>query len=138
MVFSQVDISAYKCLQLLFSMQFMSTPAHHAALTLQVLVLEMLKAWGDAGLCRHVEDMQRSYARRAAVTVAAADKHLQGLASWRAPQVGLPVPPHLDAVDVLIAHVQHPSPYADASLVGYTGFRQFRVLRPKVHQVVHA
>jgi kynurenine/2-aminoadipate aminotransferase len=56
---------------------------------LQVLVLEMLKAWGDAGLRNHVEDMQRSYARRAAVTIAAADKHLYGLASWRAPQVQL-------------------------------------------------
>lgn len=54
----------------------------------QVLVAEMLKAWGDAGLRAHVEDMQRSYARRAAVTLAAAEKHLQGLASWRAPQVG--------------------------------------------------
>jgi DNA-binding transcriptional MocR family regulator len=47
----------------------------------------MLQAWGDAGLCRHVEDMQRSYARRASVIVAAADEHLKDVASWRAPQV---------------------------------------------------
>lgn len=50
--------------------------------------MEMLRAWGDEGLRSHVANMQRSYARRAAVVVAAAVKHLSGLASWRAPQVG--------------------------------------------------
>ena len=62
----------------------------HQTLQSQVLVLEMLKAWGNTGLCRHVEDMQRSYARRASVIVAAADEHLKDVASWRAPQVGFP------------------------------------------------
>lgn len=56
---------------------------------LQVMVTEMLSAWGDAGLAAHVADMQRSYARRAGVILAAAEKRLPGLASWLAPQVML-------------------------------------------------
>lgn len=75
-----------------------STPSHFTAFSQklrqtpmlpQVLVMEMLRAWGDAGLRSHVEDMQRSYHRRASVTLAAAEKHLKGLASWRAPEVGI-------------------------------------------------
>jgi len=57
--------------------------------TTQVMVAEMLQAWGEEGLEGHVRNMQLEYGRRAGVVLAAAEKHLVGVASWRAPQAGM-------------------------------------------------
>lgn len=60
-----------------------------ACATTQVLVSEMIQAWGPAGLEAHTCTMQRSYAHRAQVVLAAAEKHLTGLAEWTTPSAGM-------------------------------------------------
>ena len=55
----------------------------------QVVVSEMLNAWGPAGFERHICSMQREYAQRAAVIQAAAEQHLTGLADWTQPAAGM-------------------------------------------------
>ena len=55
----------------------------------QVIVSEMLNAWGPSGFERHISAMQREYAQRAAVIQAAAEEHLSGLAEWTRPAAGM-------------------------------------------------
>lgn len=57
--------------------------------TTQVLVTEMLAAWGRGGLERHVTKMQAAYAHRADVITKAAKEHLSDVATWRQPQAGM-------------------------------------------------
>ena len=72
----------------------------------------MLEAWGEAGLRAHVTSMQAAYAHRASVLTAAAEKHLSGLASWRAPQVdgfaSLPSQPQRCGADLPLCHHKLP------------------------------
>ncbi|EIE19767.1 PLP-dependent transferase [Coccomyxa subellipsoidea C-169] len=56
---------------------------------IQVVVAEMLDAWGEAGFEAHVRAMQTEYAQRAAVVQAAAERHLAGLAEWQPPAAGM-------------------------------------------------
>ena len=56
---------------------------------MQVMVSEMLSAWGPAGFERHICSMQREYAQRAAVIQAGAEQHLTGLAEWTRPAAGM-------------------------------------------------
>ncbi len=44
----------------------------------QVLVVELLKAWGEEGFFQHVDKVKEFYQHRRDVMVAAADKHLKG------------------------------------------------------------
>lgn len=60
-----------------------------ACSTTQVMVSEMLEAWGRPGLENHVLAMQHSYARRAGIVLKAAEQHLKGLATWVPPQGGM-------------------------------------------------
>lgn len=55
----------------------------------QVVVAQMLAAWGDAGLCAHLRRVQAAYATRAALCCAAAATHLTGLADWTPPAAGM-------------------------------------------------
>lgn len=55
----------------------------------QVILAEILDAWGDRGLQRHLEKVQRVYAERAAALIAAATVELTGLARWQAPTAGM-------------------------------------------------
>jgi kynurenine/2-aminoadipate aminotransferase len=56
---------------------------------LQVVVSEMLEAWGEKGFEEHVASMQHEYGQRAAVMQAAAKEHLAGLAKWQPPSAGM-------------------------------------------------
>ena len=49
---------------------------------LQVLVSEMLSAWGPAGLEAHTRTMQEAYARRARTVLAAAGAGTGGTQKW--------------------------------------------------------
>jgi DNA-binding transcriptional MocR family regulator len=55
----------------------------------QVLVLEMLRAWGEEGLHAHLCRLQREYAEKAAAVHAAAVEELRGLAEWHPPRAGM-------------------------------------------------
>ena len=59
------------------------------ALPAQVIVCEILSAWGPAGFDRHICSMQSEYAHRAAVIQSAAEQHLTGLADWTRPAAGM-------------------------------------------------
>lgn len=58
-------------------------------MAVQVVVSEILNAWGPAGFERHICSMQQEYAQRAAVIQAAAEQHLAGLAEWTQPAAGM-------------------------------------------------
>ncbi|KAL6762697.1 pyridoxal phosphate-dependent transferase [Haematococcus lacustris] len=55
----------------------------------QVIVAQLLQAWGRAGFTTFVQQQQALYARRAAVAAAAARHHLAGLATWASPSAGM-------------------------------------------------
>lgn len=55
----------------------------------QVVINEILQAWGREGLETHLKRMQSEYQQRAAVIQQAAEKHLTGLAEWQAPRAGM-------------------------------------------------
>ncbi|KAJ9525826.1 hypothetical protein QJQ45_009302 [Haematococcus lacustris] len=55
----------------------------------QVIVAQLLQAWGRAGFTAFVQQQQALYARRAAVAAAAARQHLAGLATWASPSAGM-------------------------------------------------
>lgn len=55
----------------------------------QTVVASALAAWGDAGLDRHLRQIQAEYARRCAVLCCAASRELSGLAEWQAPRAGM-------------------------------------------------
>lgn len=57
--------------------------------TSQVIVSEMMEAWGQRGLEAHVTAMQTAYSRRAHVITSAAAEHLSDVATWREPQAGM-------------------------------------------------
>lgn len=59
------------------------------ACCVQVLLAELLRAWGDAGFEAHVRKVQACYARKAAALVDACSRQLQGLAEWQAPAAGM-------------------------------------------------
>ena len=58
-------------------------------MNVQVVVSEMLNAWGPTGFDRHICSMQSEYAQRAAVIQAAVEEHLTGLADWTRPAAGM-------------------------------------------------
>jgi DNA-binding transcriptional MocR family regulator len=55
----------------------------------QAVVSGALTAWGDAGLDAHLRRIQAEYAKRCAIVVAAAKRHLTGLAEWTLPRGGM-------------------------------------------------
>jgi DNA-binding transcriptional MocR family regulator len=55
----------------------------------QLMTWQLLHAWGDEGLERHVRQMQGEYARRAAILHEAAQRELAGLAEWERPTAGM-------------------------------------------------
>ncbi|CAL8471435.1 g10977 [Coccomyxa elongata] len=55
----------------------------------QVVIAEMLEAWGDQGFEAHVRAMQAEYGERASVIQTAAQRHLAGLAEWQPPAAGM-------------------------------------------------
>ena len=55
----------------------------------QVVIAEMLEAWGDQGFEAHVRAMQAEYGERASVIQASAQRHLAGLAEWQPPAAGM-------------------------------------------------
>lgn len=55
----------------------------------QAVAGALLEAWGDAGLEAHLRRVQGEYARRCAITLAAADRELAGVAEWTAPNAGM-------------------------------------------------
>lgn len=57
--------------------------------TVQVIIAEMLEAWGEEGFQGHVRAMQAEYSQRAAVVQAAAERHLAGLVEWQPPAAGM-------------------------------------------------
>ena len=55
----------------------------------QVILGSMLESWGESGLKRHVEFMQRSYRHRCRTLVHAAKKHLGDKVSFVTPSAGM-------------------------------------------------
>eukprot|EP00891_Asterochloris_glomerata_P003670 jgi/Astpho2/3670/fgenesh1_pg.00059_%23_23_t len=53
--------------------------------TTQVMIAVMMQHWGNVGLDKHLKDIQGQYRRRAGLMHTAAQKHLRGLAEWKAP-----------------------------------------------------
>jgi len=51
--------------------------------------LDTVKGWGEAGLHRHLQQLQLAYARRRGYLLAACKKHLEGLCRWSAPEFGM-------------------------------------------------
>lgn len=56
---------------------------------MQVVVSELVDAWGMDGFEAFVRKQQAMYARRAAVASSAAREHLQGLATFKEPTAGM-------------------------------------------------
>lgn len=55
----------------------------------QVLTHSLLARWGEEGLHVHLERIQRIYLARLQTLLAAAERHLAGLATWRRPSGGM-------------------------------------------------
>jgi len=66
-----------------------STSTHNGSPFAMAALHALLEHWGEAGLHAHIERMRTEYRRRLHVILGAADKHLAGLASWRAPKAGM-------------------------------------------------
>lgn len=60
-----------------------------ACSTTQVVLHELLQAWGDAGFEAFVAQLQRQYRRQAQAAHAAATAHLADLAEWRPVDAGM-------------------------------------------------
>lgn len=57
--------------------------------TLQVMVHGVLKQWGPTGFKEHIDKVKAFYKKRRDLMITAADKHLKGLATYKAPQGGM-------------------------------------------------
>lgn len=55
----------------------------------QVMIHEVLEAWGNEGLQTHLKKMQTEYKKRAAIVQEAAEKQLSKYAEWTAPRAGM-------------------------------------------------
>ncbi|KAL4972921.1 pyridoxal phosphate-dependent transferase [Aspergillus desertorum] len=75
--------------------------------TTQLLALSLLRHWGQAGFLAHCAEAAEVYRRRRDVFVAAAERHLQGRATWAVPTAGmfvwleLKLPPGEDSFELL-------------------------------------
>ncbi|KAL4998923.1 pyridoxal phosphate-dependent transferase [Aspergillus recurvatus] len=75
--------------------------------TTQLLALSSLRHWGHAGFLRHCAEAAGVYCRRRDVLIAAAERHLQGRATWVVPTAGmfvwleLGLPPGEDSFELL-------------------------------------
>ncbi|EAA66872.1 hypothetical protein AN8519.2 [Aspergillus nidulans FGSC A4] len=75
--------------------------------TTQLLALSLLRHWGQAGFLKHCAEAAEVYRRRRDVFVSAAERHLQGRATWVVPTAGmfvwleLKLPPEMDSFELL-------------------------------------
>ncbi|KAL6231523.1 hypothetical protein BDW75DRAFT_243821 [Aspergillus navahoensis] len=75
--------------------------------TTQLIALSLLRHWGHAGFLTHCAEAAEVYRRRRDVFVAAAERHLQGRATWVVPTAGmfvwleLKLPPREDSFELL-------------------------------------
>ncbi|KAL3432972.1 pyridoxal phosphate-dependent transferase [Aspergillus tetrazonus] len=75
--------------------------------TTQLLALSLLRHWGQAGFLKHCAEAAEVYRRRRDVFVSAAERHLQGRATWVVPTAGmfvwleLKLPLEMDSFELL-------------------------------------
>ncbi|KAJ3145662.1 hypothetical protein HK101_002413 [Irineochytrium annulatum] len=55
----------------------------------QLLVAQMLSAWGVDGFLSHTRSVARFYEEKSKVFLESAERHLKGLAEWTAPTAGM-------------------------------------------------
>lgn len=67
----------------------LQTSSLHASALSQVLVDNILENWGYDGLFAHFDRIQIFYKERRDAMIAAAKKHLTGLAEWNEPTAGM-------------------------------------------------
>ncbi|XP_059483648.1 kynurenine/alpha-aminoadipate aminotransferase, mitochondrial-like [Neocloeon triangulifer] len=61
----------------------------HTSAFSQVVVSTLLEEWGSAKLQQHFKSIQKFYKDKRDCMLAAADKHLKGLAEWNVPKAGM-------------------------------------------------
>merc|ERR1711920_162139 len=71
----------------------------HTSGASQALVIALLEKWGIIGWEKHVDDISAFYLRQRDLFLAAADKHLVGLAEWTIPEAGMFVWLKLNGID---------------------------------------
>jgi tryptophan aminotransferase len=82
-------------------------PSLQPSSTTQLLALSLLRHWGQAGFLKHCAEAAEVYRRRRDVFVSAAERHLQGRATWVVPTAGmfvwleLKLPPEMDSFELL-------------------------------------
>ncbi|KAL2803100.1 pyridoxal phosphate-dependent transferase [Aspergillus granulosus] len=75
--------------------------------TTQLIALSLLRHWGHAGFLTHCAEAAEVYRRRRNLFIAAAERHLQGRATWVVPMAGmfiwleLQLPPGEDTFELL-------------------------------------
>merc|ERR1712188_16966 len=65
-----------------------STSLHPSGVS-QMITLKLLQHWGPDGFKDHVDRVQAFYRSQCDVFIAAAEKHLTGLAEWSVPNAGM-------------------------------------------------
>ncbi|EEB09965.1 kynurenine/alpha-aminoadipate aminotransferase, putative [Pediculus humanus corporis] len=63
--------------------------ALHACSLSQVIIDSFLEKWGFDGFFEHLESVRKYYKRKKEMMIAAAEKHLTGLAEWNNPTAGM-------------------------------------------------
>ena len=56
---------------------------------IKAICVELLESWGPDGFSSHVDQVQSFYKEQRNHMLAAADRHLTGLAEWNEPQAGM-------------------------------------------------
>jgi kynurenine/2-aminoadipate aminotransferase len=65
-----------------------ATNLHNSGVS-QIMVTKLLDHWGKRGFDEHANKVAAFYCRRRDVLLAAAERHLTGLATWSAPEAGM-------------------------------------------------
>ena len=75
-----------------------ATNLHNSGVS-QIMVSKLLDHWGKRGFDEHAKKVAAFYCRRRDALLAAAERHLKGLASWSAPEAGMFLWLRLNGID---------------------------------------